>query len=51
VAPRLRREWTGLPEDVHQFIFLLEAVRAKRELERKLDEVMDSRAVSQRVPV
>lgn len=51
VAPKLRREWTGDPQDAHQFIMLLEAARARREVERKLDEVRDSRAASQQVPV
>ena len=51
VAPKLRREWTGSPQDAHLFISLLEAVRARRELERKLDEIRDSRAAAQQVPV
>jgi hypothetical protein len=51
VAPKLRREWTGSPQDAHLFISLLEAVRARRELERKLDEIRDARAASRQAPV
>jgi hypothetical protein len=50
-APKMMSEWKGLKEDVHLFITLLENVRAKRELERKLDEVRDARAAAQHVPV
>lgn len=45
-APKLRGEWKGLEEDAHQFIILLENVRAKREVERKLDEIRNIRAAS-----
>jgi len=50
-APKMMSEWKGLKEDVHLFITLLENVRAKRELERKLDEIRDARAASRQAPV
>ena len=48
--PKMMSEWKGLKEDVHLFITLLENVRAKRELERKLDEIRDARAASSSGP-
>jgi response regulator RpfG family c-di-GMP phosphodiesterase len=50
-APKMMSEWKGLKEDVHLFITLLENVRAKRELERKLDEIRIMRAASRQAPV
>lgn len=51
VAPKLLDEYKGLKEDTHQFLSLLETVKAKREVERKLDEIRIMRAASQQVPV
>jgi hypothetical protein len=51
VAPKLLDEYKGLKEDTHQFLSLLETVKAKREVERKLDEIRIMRAASKQAPV
>jgi hypothetical protein len=51
VAPKLLDEYKGLKEDTHQFLSLLETVKAKREVERKLDEIRIMRAASRQAPV
>lgn len=38
IAPKILSEWDGLKEDAHQFITLLETVRDKWEIERRLEE-------------
>ena len=39
VTPRILESWDGWKEDAHQFITLLETIRSKREIERKLEEI------------
>jgi len=45
IAPKILDEWDGLKEDAHQFITLLETVRDKWEIERKLEEIRKRRVL------
>ncbi|MHA1632615.1 MAG: hypothetical protein ACTSXC_07420 [Candidatus Freyarchaeota archaeon] len=42
VTPEILDGWDGWKEDAHQFITLLETIRSKREIERKLEEIRKS---------
>jgi len=39
VTPEILDGWDGWKEDAHQFITLLETIRSKREIGRKLEEI------------
>jgi len=42
--PKMLSEWNGLPEDMHQFITLLETVKRKRQVEKKIAEIRKQNA-------
>jgi len=48
--PKMLSEWKGLPEDMHQFITLLETVKRKRQVEEKLAEIRKQNAQAMLLP-
>jgi len=39
VAAKMLKKWVGIKEDVHQFISLLEAVKDKKDVEKRLGRI------------